>query len=72
MTPYIKGLNMTIDGWREGRYKDFYKIKSLPRIFLKVWDWEHINWLEERELEVMMLNKDETATEWLDPSPRLR
>ena len=71
MTPYLKSLHMTIDGWREGRDKDFYKIKNQPRVRLKVWDWEHEHWLEDRELEVLRLNKDETAPEWLDPPPRL-
>ena len=37
-----------------------------------MWEWEHENWLEERELEVLRINKDETSPEWLDPSPRLR
>ena len=37
-----------------------------------MWEWEHENWLEDRELEVLGLNKDETAPEWLDPPPRLR
>ena len=50
MTPYLKGLNLTIDRWKEGRDKEFYKIKSQPRVRLKVWEWEHENWLEEREL----------------------
>ena len=48
MTPYLKGLHLNIDGWREGRDKDFYKIKSQPRVHLKVWEWEHENRLEER------------------------
>ena len=43
MTPYRKGLHLNIDGWREGHDKDFYKIKSQPRVFLKVWEWEHEN-----------------------------
>ena len=32
----------------------------------KVWEWEHKNWLEERDLEVLRNNKDETAQDWLD------
>ena len=63
MTPYLKGLHLTIDGWREGRYKYFYKIKSQPRVCIKMWEWEHGNWLDERELEVLRLNKDEAAPE---------
>ena len=37
MTPYLKGLHLTIGGWIEGRDKYFYKIKSQPRVCLKVW-----------------------------------
>ena len=72
MTSYLKGLHLTIYGWIEGRYKDFYKIKSQPWVRLKVWEWERGNWLEERELEVLRMNKDETAPEFLEPAPRLR
>ena len=71
-TTYLKGLHLTIYGWREGRDKYFYKIKSQPRVSLKVWEWEHENCLEERELEVSMLNKYETVPEWLDLAPMLR
>ena len=45
MTPYLKGLHLTIDGCREGWDKDFYKINSQPQVRLKVWEWEHENWL---------------------------
>ena len=36
MTPYLKGLHLTIDGWREGRDKDFYKTKIQLWVRLKV------------------------------------
>ena len=72
MTPYLKGLHLNIDGWIEGRDKDFYKIKSQPRVHLKVWEWDHENWLQERELEVLRMKKYKTAPEWLEPAPRLR
>ena len=72
MTPYIKGLHLTIDGWREGNDKYIYKIKSQPRVCLKAWEREHGNFLEERELEVLSMKKDETETEWIEPPPRLR
>ena len=36
---YLKGLNLTIDGWREGRKKYFYKTNCHPRVCLKVWEW---------------------------------
>ena len=41
-------------------------------VCLKIWEWEHENWIEERELEVLSMNKDETTPEWIDPPPRLR
>ena len=72
MMPYLKGLHLIIDGWREGRDKDFLKTNSRLRVHLQVWEWENDNWLEERELEILRLYKDETAPEWLDPAPRLR
>ena len=37
-----------------------------------MWDWEHENWLEERELKFLRMNKDETAPEWLELDPSLR
>ena len=54
---------MTIDVWREGCEKELYKTKSQPQVHLKVWEWEHDNWLDEKELEVSSLDKDETAPE---------
>ena len=50
MKPYLKGVHLTIDGYIEGRDKYFYKIKIQLRVSLKVWEWEHENWLEEREM----------------------
>ena len=72
MTPYLKGLYLTIDVWREERDKDYYKIKSQLLVHIKVWESEHKNWIEERDMEVLRMKKDETAPEWLDPAPRLR
>ena len=72
MMPYLKGLHLTFDGWREGHNKDLYKTKSQQRVRLKVWDWEHENRLEEKELEELSLEKDKTFPEWIDPLPRLR
>ena len=62
---------MTIYVWREGNDKYFYKTKIQPRVCLKVLEWEHENYLEERELEALSMDKDETLLEWLDPSPQV-
>ena len=57
---------MKVDGWREGSNKYLYKTKIQPRVCLKVWEWEHDNWSEEKELEELSIVKDEAALEWLD------
>ena len=62
MIPYLKVLHLKIDGWGEGSNKDLYKIKSQPWVYLKVWEWEHDNWLEEKELETLSIAKYEAAT----------
>ena len=72
MIPYLKVLHLTIYWWREGREKDLYKTKSQPWVQLKVWEWEHDNQLEEKEQEALILDKYETAPEWIDPAPMLR
>ena len=36
ITPYLKVPRLNIDECREGREKDFYKIKIQPRVRLKV------------------------------------
>ena len=43
MIPYLNVIHLTIDRWREGRDKDFYKIKSQPQVLLMLWGWEHEN-----------------------------
>ena len=48
MMPYLKGIYLNIDGCRERRDKYSYKTKSQPRVRLKIWEWEHDNWLEEK------------------------
>ena len=71
MMPSLEGLHLTIDGWQEGRKKYLYKTKSQPRVRMKVWEWEHDNWLEENELEALILDKNEASTEWLNLESRL-
>ena len=39
---------------------------------MKVWEWEHDNWLEEKELGVLRLDKYEEALECIDNTLRLR
>ena len=72
MMPYLKGLHLKNYGWREGRNKDLYKTKSQPHVRLKDWEWEHENWLEEKELEALSLEDFVTLSENLDPSPRFK
>ena len=37
-----------------------------------MWEWDNENWLKERELEALRLDKDDAALEWLDLAPWLR
>ena len=42
--------------------KNSTKLRVNLRVRLNMWEWEHENWIEERELEVLSMNKDETGT----------
>ena len=72
MIPYLKGLHMKIDRWKERRKKYLYKTNSQPQVRLKVWEWGNENWLEEKELEALSIHKYEAVPELLDPPTRLR
>ena len=61
MIPYLKGLHMKIDRWKERRKKYLYKTNSQPQVRLNVWDWGNENWLEEKELEALNIHKYEAA-----------
>ena len=71
MMLYLQELHLTIDGWREGIEKNLYKTKSKPRVYMKVWEWEHKNWFEEKKLEALSLDMYETALEWINLPPKL-
>ena len=45
MPPYLKGLHLTIDSWREGRNKAGWKVKR-PRAQQVIWEWEGEQWVD--------------------------
>jgi hypothetical protein len=45
MPPYLKGLHLTIDGWREGRLKDGWRAKKAKNKFV-IWEWEGEQWVD--------------------------
>ncbi|KAL7521106.1 LOW QUALITY PROTEIN: hypothetical protein ACHAWX_005796 [Stephanocyclus meneghinianus] len=44
MPPYLKGLHLTIDSWREGCTKRGWKVKCLKSQFT-IWEWEGEQWV---------------------------
>ena len=46
-----------MDGERDAKYTST-KINIQLRVRMKVWEWENDNWIEERELELLRLDKD--------------
>ena len=55
MTPYLKGLHITIDGWRPGRDNELWpeysqKPKDQQRE-VQVWKWNSESWMEEGETD---------------------
>ena len=45
MPPYLKGLHLTIDSWREGRLQNGWKAKKAKGKFV-IWEWEGEQWLD--------------------------
>ena len=55
MTPYLKGLHLTIDGWRPGRDDELWpeyseKPKDQHRQ-VRMWKWNSESWIEEGETD---------------------
>ena len=72
MVPYMKCLHLTIDGWREGRGKDGWKVKK-PRGRFTIWEWEGEKWIDVGP-EYVEEAADEVATapEMVEPVQRFR
>ena len=45
MPPYLKGLHLTIDSWREGRNNRGWKVKC-PKSQFTIWEWEGEQWVD--------------------------
>ena len=67
MTPYLKGLHLTIDGWRPGRDADGYKAKD--RRF-QVWRWEQEEWIDLSPQDLEMVATGDRPTT-VKAAPRL-
>ena len=46
--PYLKGLHLTIEGWREGQDKEDFSVKKLHSVpgHHILWDWEAAEWAD--------------------------
>ena len=76
MTPYLKGLHLTIDHWRAHRDKDGYKIPIKQRVPKPIrtrdaMEWDQSYWedLENREL---LDQETDDPPEFVEPVPRLK
>ena len=71
--PYLKGLHLTIDGWRKGRDNEGYRVKKptpSPGRRL-VWEWDFDCWIDEPEMDYST-QKDPLPPEHVVACPRLR
>ena len=74
MTPYLKGLHLTIDGWRAGRDKELWpeysnKSKDQQRE-VRVWKWNLESWMEEGEIDGEEV-EEECPSDLVNPALRL-
>ena len=67
MTPYLKGLHNTIDGWRPGQDAEGFKAKGRH---LQVWRWEQEEWIDLSPLELEMAEAKGTP-DMVKAKPRL-
>lgn len=75
MVPYLKGIHLTIDAWREGRDGDGFKIKkpSKKRAPFLIWEWEEEQWMEVSEGDYLeTLIEEKQAPEMVTPVPRFK
>jgi hypothetical protein len=71
--PYLKGLHLTIDGWRRGRDSHGFRVpKPRPSPDNRlIWEWKAGIWEEEPNDETPA-QVDPPAPEFVEPAPRLR
>jgi hypothetical protein len=75
MVPYLKGIHLTIDAWREGRDAGGFKVKkpSKKNATFVIWEWEEEQWVEVSEDEyVESLTEGQLAPELVTPVPRFK
>lgn len=70
MVPYMKCLHLTIDGWREGRDHEGWKVK-LPKGMFTIWEWEDEKWIDVSETELKALSSPQSSIpDMVVPVPR--
>lgn len=71
MPPYLKGLHLTIDSWREGRLKDGWKAKR-PNTRYTIWEWEGEQWVDvQPDVYEEVTGGNSQAPDLVSPVPRL-
>ena len=72
MVPYMKGLHLTIDGWREGRDRQGWKVKK-PAGSSVVWEWESEKWIDVTPEQLTAIEgSDNLAPDLVVPVERFR
>jgi hypothetical protein len=72
MPPYLKGLHLTIDGWREGRLKNGWRAKKAKSKFV-LWEWEGEQWVDVSPEEYAKATQaGATTPDYVTPVPRFR
>jgi len=65
ITPYLKGVHLTIDGWREGRDSEGWKLSGPPLANSDSWD-------DASHSEINFQDRNPSAPETVLPVPRLK
>jgi hypothetical protein len=65
ITPYLKGVHLTIDGWREGRDSEGWKLLGPPLANSDSWD-------DASHPEINFQDRSSSAPETVLPVPRLK
>ena len=70
MPPYLKGIHLTLDGWRPDRDAHGYRVQQKKPQVPSVWEWESEAWID---VDMNSLDPDDLeAPETVRAAPRLR
>jgi hypothetical protein len=72
MPPYLKGLHLSIGGWREGRLKTGWRAQK-PKSKVAIWEWEGEQWIDVSPEEYAeAIGTPSTVPEFVNAVPRLK